>query len=169
VNLETPDSRAELVALLPDLRGYARFLAGRSVEADDLVQEALARALAALGQLRPGSNLRAWSFVILRNVFFEQTRRRRTERAALERGALAHETAAPAQHAHSELADLQRCIFTLPPLQREALVLVGAQGMSYEEAAEICGVPAGTVKARVSRARAALARAMPGPTAAHEG
>jgi RNA polymerase sigma-70 factor (ECF subfamily) len=168
MSLETPDSRVELVALLPDLRAYARFLAARSAEADDLVQEALARALAALDQLRPGSNLRAWSFVILRNVFFEQARRRRTERAALERGALAHETTAPAQHARSELADLQRCIFTLPPLQREALVLVGAQGMSYEEAAEICGVPVGTVKARVSRARAALARAMQSPVAARE-
>lgn len=158
--MSTADLRAALVALLPDLRGYARFVTRDRVEADDLVQEALVRALGALEQFRPGTNLRAWLFVILRNAFFEQARRRRTERAALERRGPDDAPAAPAQDARSELADLQGQIYVLPPLLREALVLVGAQGMSYEQAAEICNVPVGTMKARVSRARASLVRSM---------
>lgn len=162
-NLTSRDVGADLVALLPDLRGYARFLAPDRAEADDLVQEALVRALAAIDQFRPGSNLRAWLFVILRNAFFEQARRRRTERAVLARSGPAPAQAPPAQEARTELADLQEQIFILPPLQREALVLVGAHGMSYEEAAEICAVPVGTMKARVSRARARLARNMQRP------
>jgi RNA polymerase sigma-70 factor (ECF subfamily) len=154
------DSRHAIVAHLSDLRAYARFLAAERAEADDLVQETLVRALAALSQFRQGTSMRAWLFVILRNAFFEQARRRRTERAALQRSATAETNGAPAQVAHSELTELQTHLFGLPPLLREAIVLVGAQGMSYEEAAEICGVPVGTMKARVSRARVQLARAM---------
>ena len=158
--MNTPDLRAAIVALLPDLRGYARFVTRDRTEADDLVQEALVRALGALHQFRPGTNLRAWLFVILRNAFFEQAPRRRTERALLERRVPAEEPAPPAQETRSELADLEGQIYILPPLLRESLVLVAAQGMSYEQAAEICNVPVGTIKARVSRARASLARSM---------
>jgi RNA polymerase sigma-70 factor, ECF subfamily len=152
-----------LIPLLADLRAYARFLAPQRAEADDLVQEAFVRALAALPQFRDGTNLRAWLFAILRNSFFEQSRRRRTERAMLARSAPLDESALPEQEARTDLADLQHHLFALPPLLREALVLVGAQGISYEEAAQICGVPAGTMKARVSRARAQLARQMQHP------
>lgn len=149
-----------MIALLPELRGYARFLAGSGTEADDLVQEALLRALAALAQFQPGTSLRAWLFTILRHAFYEQARRRRIERAALARAETGKTAEAPAQPGHMALSDLRRQLLRLPPLLREALVLVGAHGLAYEEAALICGVPVGTVKARVSRARARLARQM---------
>lgn len=152
------DARAALLPLLADLRAYARFLTPQRAEADDLVQEALLRALASYAQFRQGSNLRAWVFVILRNTFYEQARRQRSERAALQLSPLADAAGVSVQDARSDLADLQAQLFTLPPLLREALMLVGAQGMSYHDAAEICGVPAGTVKARVSRARRQLAQ-----------
>ena len=158
--LDRHDFGSALIPLLADLRAYARFLAAQRAEADDLVQEALVRALVALPQFRDGTNLRAWLFTILRNAFFEQARRGRTERAVLARSAAAEEFGAPEQEARTDLADLQHHLFTLPPLLRDALVLIGAQGISYEEAAQICGVPIGTVKARVSRARAHLARTM---------
>jgi RNA polymerase sigma-70 factor (ECF subfamily) len=156
------ETRRQLIALLPDLRGYARFLVRDPGEADDLVQEALARALAALGGLHDGASLRPWVLTILRNTFFEQSRRHRTERAALRHGTLEPVATEASQPSHVDLADLQRQLFALPALERDALVLVGAQGLSYEAAAAVCGVPTGTVKARVSRARARLARLLAG-------
>ncbi len=154
------DPRRDIIRLLPELRAYARFLVRQPSEADDLLQEAVARALAALQQYQGGTSLRAWSFTIVRNLFYEQARRRRVERRALERSGAGQEWAPPAQDGHLDLSDLTRGLFTLPPLLREALVLVGAQGMSHEEAAAICAVPVGTMKARVSRARTQLARVM---------
>ncbi len=133
---------------------------GQSSEADDLVQEAVLRALGALGQFDASTSLRAWMFTILRNTFYEQSRRRRIEARALQQSFAEEEARDPAQEAHLDVGDLQRHLFTLTPLLREALVLVGAQGLSYDEAAAICGVPAGTVKARVSRARRHLADTM---------
>ncbi len=144
--------------LLPELRAYARFLVRRTGDADDLVQDAVLRALAALAQFQPGTSLRAWMFTILRNTFFEQTRRRTTERAVLDRSPVASEAVPPGQSGHMELSDVARQLYALPPLLREALMLVGAQGLSYEDAAAICAVPVGTMKARVSRARNLLAR-----------
>ena len=152
--------RAALPALLPDLRAFARFLARDPALADDLVQEALLRALRAEQQWIPGTSLRAWVFHILRNIFLEQLRRRGTEKRALERMPAPDETGVP-QDAHGEVTDLGRALQVLPLPQREALILVGAHGLSHEEAAVICDVPVGTVKARVSRARAALARNFP--------
>ena len=143
--------------MLPDLRGFARFLARDPVVADDLVQDTILRAFKALDQFQPGTNLKAWLFTILRNQFYEQMRRARRETAVMAEFA---EVAAPVtspQHARSEVADLQVLIFRLPPLLREALILIGAQGLSHEEAAAICAVPVGTMKARLSRARAQLA------------
>lgn len=148
--------RAQMIALLPELRGFARFLVRERAEADDLVQEAVVRALAAFDQFQPGTNLKSWLFTILRNAFFEQARRRRTERAALERSGMADEPRVSDQEGRAALSDLQRRLWSLPPLLREALVLVGVQELSYDEAAAICGVPAGTMKARVSRARTQL-------------
>lgn len=153
-----PDLRRELTALLPDLRAFARFLVRDRVAADDLVQDTVVRALAALDQFQPGTNLKAWLFTIERNAFFEQARRRKRESHAMLTRAEQDEAGAPAQVGHSDIADLQRMLWTLPPLLREALVLVGAQELSYEEAAAVCKVPVGTVKARVSRARSALSR-----------
>ena len=148
--------------MLPDLRAFARFLARDRVLADDLVQDALVRALGALHQYQRGTSLKAWVFTILRNAYYEQGRRRRRELALDDAQANAQPATQGALDAGSraELHDLQRLLWTLPPLQREALILVGAQELSYEEAAVICRVPVGTVKARVSRARTALARAM---------
>lgn len=156
--------RKELIALLPELRGFARFLVRQRAEADDLVQESVARALAALAQFQPGTSLRAWLFTILRNTHYEQARRRRTEQRAMESGLQPDPGGAPAQHSQAELADLERLLWELPLLLREALVLVGARGLSYEEAALVCQVPVGTMKARVSRARARLAKAIEGKT-----
>jgi len=143
-----------MLLLLPELRAYARFLVRRTGDADDLVQDAVLRALAALPQFQPGTSLRAWIFTILRNTFFEQARRRTTERAVLDAASGQAESMAPRQSGHMELSDLARHLFTLPPLLREALVLVGA--------AAICAVPVGTMKARVSRARNLLAQRMGG-------
>ncbi|TQF82232.1 sigma-70 family RNA polymerase sigma factor [Elioraea sp. Yellowstone] len=150
--------RAELIALLPQLRAFARFLARDRAEAEDLVQETTLRALAAWGQYQPGTNLRAWLFAIQRNLFRQGLRRRRPQgEPAEERGA------PPGQDAHMAMGELARALRRLPPAQREAILLVGAQGFSYEEAAAICATAVGTMKARVSRARSALARALGRP------
>jgi RNA polymerase sigma-70 factor (ECF subfamily) len=156
--------RKELIALLPELRGFARFLVRQRAEADDLVQEAVTRAVAALAQFQPGTNLRGWLFTILRNAHYEQLRRRRSERRALEESMPPETGGRPTQYEQAELADLERLLWQMPPLLREALVLVGARGLGYDEAALVCGVPVGTMKARVSRARAHLALALEGQT-----
>ena len=153
--------RGELVALLPDLRAFARFLVRDRAGADDLVQETLVRALPALARLTPDSSLKAWLFTIQRNAFYEQARRRKTEQAAIERSEAGNQSVGAAQETHADIADLQRVLWTLPPSLREALVLVGAQGMTAEEAAKVCQIPVNTMKARVTRGRVALAAAMP--------
>lgn len=155
--------QCELLALLPDLRAFARFLAHDRAAADDLVQDAVVRALSALSQFQAGTSLKAWLFTILRNQFFEQARRRRREVLALAAGFPSEEAGRAAQADATELRDLSRMVWLLPPLLREALVLVGAQQLTHEEAARICGVPVGTMKARVSRARRQLARIMSEP------
>ena len=156
-----PDIKRSMIALIPDLRGFARVLLRDRSAADDLVQDTLVRALAAIGQFQEGTNLKAWMFTIQRNVFYEQARRRGRERVALGAKLNAQgeqaDSAGPTQSARAEIADVQRLLWLLPARLREALVLIGAQELSYEEAALVCGVPVGTVKARVSRARAALA------------
>ncbi len=149
-----------MTALLPDLRAFARFLTRDATAADDLVQDTVVRALAGLESFQPGTNLKAWLFTIQRNGFYEQIRRRKRETRMLGEQTAATEAQAPEAHRRSDLNDLQRMLWTLPPLLREALVLVGAQELSHEEAAAICGVPTGTMKARVSRARSQLARHM---------
>jgi RNA polymerase sigma-70 factor, ECF subfamily len=163
--VSVPLHHHDLIGLLPDLRAFARFLVRDRSQADDLVQDAVVRALGALSQFQPGTNFKAWLFTILRNAFYEQIRRRRSERAALERSArsMAEKTVAAHQETDTELAELQRLIWMLTPVLREALVLVGAQGLSHEEAAAICGVPVGTMKARVSRARVKMAAALRRP------
>ena len=153
-------------ALLPDLRGFARFLTRDAMAADDLVQDTLVRALAAIDQFQPDTNLKAWLFTIQRNAFYEQARRRRRETQVMNERLPDPDSTAPDAALRGEVADLQRMLFRLPPLLREALVLVGAQELSYEQAAAICGVPVGTVKARVSRARSQLARALAAEPAA---
>ena len=152
--------RAQITALLPDLRGFARFLARDRTAADDLVQDGLVRALGSIHQFRPGTNLKAWLFTILRNAFYESARRRKREMQGLTEHSVAAQSIRPDAEARAEMRDLDSIIWTLAPLLREALILVGAQEMTYEEAAEVCGVPVGTIKARVSRGRTALAAAL---------
>ncbi len=150
----------QMTALLPHLRAFGRFLTRDPTAADDLVQDTVVRALAAQASFQPGTNLKAWLFTIERNAFYEQARRRRRETRVLSEHLPEVEPHAPEAHRRGELSDLSRLLWTLPPLLREALVLVGAQELSHEEAAAICGVPIGTMKARVSRARGQLARSV---------
>ena len=155
--------RRQLGALLPELRAFARFLARDRAVADDLVQDAIVRGLGALQQFQPGTNLKAWMFTILRNAFYEQARKRRREAVALEARFTPDEATRPAQDARGEIDDLQQMIWRLPPLLREALILMGAQELTHDEAAAVCNVPVGTMRARLSRARASLARIMDTP------
>ena len=150
-------TRRDLALLLPELRAYARFLVRDRSKSDDLVQDTVVRALASIAQFAPDTSLKAWVFTILRNAFFEQARRRKREEAALARHNAGGGEAL--QQHHGEIADMSRMLWTLPPLLREALVLVGAQELTHEEAAAVCSVPVGTMRARVSRARARLSEA----------
>ncbi|MCX2560452.1 sigma-70 family RNA polymerase sigma factor [Acetobacter farinalis] len=148
-----------MLALIPALRAFSRFLARDTTLADDLVQETVVRALSKAGQFAPGTNLKAWLFSILRNFFLEQARRSNRERAVLSDYAASPDRVAQSQSAAVERAAIQELdhfLWQLSPLLREALVLIGAQEMTYEDAAMICGVTVGTMKARVSRARVRL-------------
>ena len=151
------DTRRELAVLLPELRTYARFLVRDRTASDDLVQDTVVRALAAIEQFQPETSLKAWLFTILRNAFYEQERRRKRESAAM--ATHAQTAGGGTQQHHGEIADMSRMLWTLSPLLREALVLVGAQELTHEEAAVVCMVPVGTMRARVSRARSKLSQA----------
>lgn len=150
------DFKAELAAVLPQLRAFARSLAGHRDIADDLVQETMLKLWRARDRFIAGTNFRAWAFVILRNHFLSEMRR---NRFVGEWDDLVADRflAAPAdQETSVELRDMVRALMQLPVPQREALILVGAGGISYEETAQIVGVAVGTIKSRVARARAAL-------------
>ena len=148
--------KRELTEVVPHLRAFARGLCGRPDMADDLVQEALLKAWAAQQRFEPGTSMRAWTFVILRNAYLTDMRRNRFRGEYDETVAERILTAPAGQEEPVHLSDMHRALLTLPPERREALLLVGAGGFSYEEAAEICGCAVGTIKSRVGRARAAL-------------
>ncbi len=150
------DFKRELTGVIPHLRAFARGLCGRPDLADDLVQEALMKAWAAQDRFQPGTSMRAWTFVILRNAYLTDMRRNRFRADYDETVAERILTAPAAQEGPLHLSDMHRALLTLPPERREALLLVGAGGFSYEEAAEICDCAVGTIKSRVGRARAAL-------------
>lgn len=148
--------KRELTEVIPHLRAFARGLCGRADMADDLVQEALLKAWAAQDRFEPGTSMRAWTFVILRNAYLTDMRRNRF-RGTYDEGVAERILTQPAaQEEPIHLSDMHRALLTLPPERREALLLVGAGGFSYEEAAEICGCALGTIKSRVGRARATL-------------
>lgn len=150
------DFKRELTEVVPHLRAFARGLCGRPDMADDLVQETLLKAWAAQERFEPGTSMRAWTFVILRNAYLTDMRRNRF-RGEYDEGVAERILTAPAgQEEPIHLSDMHRALLTLPPERREALLLVGAGGFSYEEAANICGCAVGTIKSRVGRARAAL-------------
>jgi RNA polymerase sigma-70 factor, ECF subfamily len=145
-----------LLAEIPSLRVFALSLTGSSDRADDLVQDTLMKAWSSAGSFAEGTNMRAWLFTIMRNTFFSQYRKARREVQDVDGEAAARLVAMPDQLAHLDLADFRACLERLPDDQREALVLIGASGFSYEEAAEICGCAVGTIKSRVNRARRRL-------------
>lgn len=160
---ETPDEdapvyneaefKAELTALIPHLRAFSRSLCGNAALADDVAQDALLKAWNARERYRPGSNLKAWTFTILRNQFYSI--KRRSWRATSLEPEVAEQTIVATVDVDQAMRvnELRRGLDMLQDDQREALILVGASGLSYEEAAEICDCAVGTIKSRVSRAR----------------
>ena len=153
-----PDNefKDQLAQVIPHLRAFGRSLSGSRDLADDLVQETLLKAWAARKRFQAGTNMRAWTFIILRNLFLSQMRRARFKGEWDELTASKLLAAPASQDRHVELGDMQRALMHLPQPQREALILVGAGGFAYEEAAEICGCAVGTIKSRVARGRVAL-------------
>jgi RNA polymerase sigma-70 factor (ECF subfamily) len=147
------DFKAELIALIPHMRAFARSLCNNPAEAEDLAQDALAKAWAARAGFTMGTNLRAWTFMIVRNQFYSDKRRSWRSQPLDPETAERTLVAVTNPLAGLELDDLRRALAMLPDDQREALILIGAGGLSYEEASEITGVAIGTVKSRVSRAR----------------
>jgi RNA polymerase sigma-70 factor (ECF subfamily) len=141
---------------LPALRAFARALARDHAQADDLVQETMLKAWINRDRFVEGTNLRAWLFTILRNSFYSAFRKTRREVADTDGEHARRLAAAPSQDHAMALRDFEAALATLPGDQREALVLVGAMGLSYEEAGAVCGAATGTIKSRVSRARARL-------------
>jgi RNA polymerase sigma-70 factor, ECF subfamily len=161
---ETPDAddvfRARLIELAPYLRAFARTLCGNRDIADDLAQESLASAWKARASFQLGTNMKAWLFMIQRNAFYSAHRRKWRQvdwdDDAMDRVLVTN----PSQQASVELTELKRAMTTLPDEQREALILVGAGGFSYSEAASICGCAVGTMKSRVSRGRSTITALM---------
>lgn len=155
-----PSWRDEVVGLIPALRAFAWSLSHNGSDADDLVQDTLIKAWTHRDKFQPGTNLRAWLFTILRNTYYTNVVRRRRE-VRDETGQYAATLhSAPTQEWTVAMRALQAALQQLPAEHREALILVGAAGLSYEEAAEICGCALGTIKSRVNRARARLLKLM---------
>lgn len=145
-----------LIAEVPGLRAFARSLTQDSASADDLVQETILRAWAKLDSFEEGTNLRAWLFTILRNTFISSKRKVKREVEDSEGHHAARLVEAPRQDGAASLGSFRRALSRLPQDQREALMLVGAVGFTYEEAAEVCNCSSGTIKSRVNRARLRL-------------
>ena len=148
--------RTDLVALIPQLRAFARTLCGDAAAADDLAQDAMLKAWDARESFELGTNMKAWTFMILRNQFYSE--RRRSWRQSQLDQEVAERTLVAVDDPEAPVAldELRQGLAMLPAEQREALILVGAGGFAYEEAAAICDCAVGTVKSRVSRARRAL-------------
>jgi RNA polymerase sigma-70 factor (ECF subfamily) len=153
-----PALRDQILAAIPSLRAFAISLSGNVDRADDLVQETILRALANIQSFQPGTNMPAWLFTILRNLFRSEYRKRRREVEDAD-GSLAETLKShPDQLGRVESNEFRVALAQLPAEQREALILVGASGFSYEEAADICECAVGTIKSRVNRARSRLAK-----------
>jgi RNA polymerase sigma-70 factor, ECF subfamily len=155
-----PTVKDSLVAAIPNLRAFAISLTGDHHRANDLVQDTLLKAWANRDKFEVGTNLKAWLFTILRNTYFSDIRKRRRELQDVDGQAAAQLVSPPEQNGHVDLTDFRKALTILSADQREALLLVGAEGYSYEEAAAISGCAVGTVKSRVNRARAHLAQSL---------
>lgn len=148
--------KRELLAALPSLRAFAKSLVKDANSADDLVQDTVMKAWGKQASFEPGTNIKAWLFTILRNDFYSKMRKKGREVSDPD-GIYSEKLAVhPSQHGSMDLQDLKTALAKLPDDQREAIILIGASGLSYEEAADICGCAVGTVKSRVSRARSTL-------------
>jgi RNA polymerase sigma-70 factor, ECF subfamily len=147
--------REAMLEAVPSLRAFAISLCGNLDRVDDLVREALLRACANMGSFQPGTNMSAWLFTILRNLFRSEYRKRRREVEDAD-GSYGESLTSPPEH-NSRLEIVKNALKLLPSEQRESLILVDASGFSYEEAAQICGCAVGTIKSRVNRARSRLA------------
>lgn len=150
------DFKIELTGLIPQMRAFARSLCRDAAAADDLAQDALLKAWNNRASYQPGTNMKAWTFMILRNQFYSEKRRSWRQSQLDQEAAERTLVAVDDPEAPVALDELRLSLAALPAEQREALILVGAGGFAYEEAAEICGCAVGTVKSRVSRARKAL-------------
>ena len=148
--------RGGLLSATGKLRAFAWSLVGKREKADDLVQDTMLRALAKRDRFQPGTNLQAWLFTIMRNRFYSECRKRSREVEDVD-GVYASKLVVPAeQHGRVDCADVGLALTQLPDDQREALLLIGAEGLIYEDAATICRTKVATVKSRVNRARKRL-------------
>ncbi len=148
--------KADLISAVPGLRAFALSLCGNADKADDLVQETLVKAYGGLSSFAEGTNLMAWLITILRNAYYNERKKGWREVADPEGIIAGQLVSPPAQDAHMDLLDFRTALQQLPPDQREALLLIGASGFSYDEAAAICTCAPGTMKSRVNRARERL-------------
>jgi RNA polymerase sigma-70 factor (ECF subfamily) len=155
-----PALQSAMLAAVPDMRAFALSLCHQRDRVDDLVQEALLRALTGIQSFKPGTNMTAWLFTILRNNFLNEYRKSRREVSDAGEYFVGTMTSQPDQDAHLQLDEFRDALAQLPYDQREAIVLVGGAGVSYQEAARICRCAVGTVKSRVFRARERLAELM---------
>jgi len=153
----TPTFRDALLKEIPNLRAFAASVSGSIHLADDLVQDTLVKAWANSDKFQEGTSMRAWLFTILRNTYYSLYRKRGREVQDTDGIYTDRLAMHGSQEGHMDLADFRRALARLPEDQREVLIMVGASGLSYEEAAEICGVAIGTIKSRVNRARVKLA------------
>jgi RNA polymerase sigma-70 factor, ECF subfamily len=156
MNLD-PKVRDQMLATMPSLRAFAISLCGNIDRAEDLVQETLVRAMTHIDSFKPGTNMPAWLFTILRNLFRSEYRKRRREVEDAEGGYAERLKSPPQQLGAVEFEEFRDALAKLPPDQREALILVGAAGFQYDDVAAIAGCAIGTVKSRVNRARMRLA------------
>ena len=148
--------QGDIVLLIPALRGFAVTLTKSATEADDLVQETLLKALDNMGQFVPGTNLRAWLFTIQRNLHVSALRQGKRRGAHVDLDEATTPSSAAQQESGIEVQDILAALDQLPEEQKSLLLLVGVEDLSYEDAAKVMGVPAGTVMSRLSRGRQRL-------------
>lgn len=158
--MSAPDPREELVEHLPAMRAFAMSLTRNSATADDMVQDTVVKAWTNIDKFEPGTNMRAWLFTILRNNFYSNRRKAVREVADVDGVFTDRLSQKPDHDGRLQMNDFKTAFAKLPDEQREALILVGASGFAYEEAAEMCGVRVGTIKSRVNRGRNKLAELM---------
>ena len=165
--MTNPSVKDALLAAIPSLRAFSISMCGRTSRAEDLVQETLVKAWANIGSFEAGTNMNAWLYRILRNEFYTEYRKRRREIGDEEGRHAARLASGPTQEDHMHFLDFRAALDRLAPDHREALILVGASGLSYEEAAARCGCAVGTMKSRVNRARVRLAELLMAPKDNH--